>query len=244
MNIIDDYKPYHCPCGCGLIQDKPGNISGNGIRYTAEYVLALIKDNMSLEPVLTCEELDRVGNDMAEYTEYNTATQQWYLPRHRDKYLRVTKLGEPTSIDDYVAAVFIDDWCETGFSGELLRNGPRQNCIFSPFTEPKYFLGRFPQLFCIANWVNGTKPSPMQELFWMLSVFQGALHKGQDEKVLSFFLIEIGKGRRWVFKPLVFFWKKQLKKHYGEGGLGEVLKRYYNNPNHPSVKWLWGVGVK
>lgn len=241
MSILDDYAPYKCPCGCGLIQDKPGNISGNGIRYTAEYALGILND-VALEPILSFDEYDLIGNALSKCEVFSIGDANWFLTRHNGG--KKIDRSNPTTIDDYVAAVFIDKWCDTGFSGRLLKYGTRQNYTFSPEFDPKYFLGRFPQLFCIANWVNGTKPSPMQEFFWMIAVLQGALHKGQDEKVLSFFLIEIGKRRRSVFKPLIWFWRKQLKKHYGEGGLGEVLKRYYNNPNHPSGKWLWGVGVK
>lgn len=224
MSILDDYKPFIDRYG--LVQDKPGNTSGNGVRYSSEalYVFNMPGNGDDVIAVIRGA-IDRCVNE----------TPLWYLKRHPE--------GQPTGIDDYAGAVFADSMFNHGFSAALLDEGAKQNYIYAPDLDPKFFLGRFPQLFCIANWVAKRKPSKFQELFWMISVFQGAIHKGQDEKVLSWMLVEIGQGRRWIFKPLIWFWRRQLKKHYGPNGIGQVLSDYYGNPDHPNARYLRGVGV-
>lgn len=233
MTILDDYKPYIDKYG--LVQDKPGNTSGNGIRYTAEAMYAvLISRNWESQSGVFVHD---AFQSILYCSSFGLRTEtRFYLKRHPD--------GEPTTIDDYTAAIFAS-WAigETvGLTRHFLAAGPKQNYIYAPDFDPKFFLGRFPQLFCIANWVAKRKPSKFQELFWMISVFQGAIHKGQDEKVLSWMLVEIGRGRRWIFKPLIWFWRKKLKKHYPYG-IGQVLSDYYGNPDHPNAKYLKGVGV-
>lgn len=229
MTILEDYKPYIDKYG--LVQDKPGNTSGNGIRYSSEALYAFYKHRV---PYF---EIDKLENAIiaCESTE-EIWLERWFLKRHPS--------GEPTTVDDYTAALFADHLSGLGTSHTFLSVRSEQGYMYAPDdSDFRFFLGRFPQLFCIANWVAGRKPSKFQELFWMISVFQGAIHKGQDEKVLSWMLVEIGQGRRWIFKPLIWFWRKQLKRHYGPNGIGQVLSDYYGNPDHPNAKYLRGVGV-
>lgn len=234
MSILEDYKPFIDKYG--LVQPKPGYTSGNGIRYSAEAMYALLTSK-SCGTVLA----SLVGQlDAAIYncTSFSAPTEKvFFIRRHPG--------GEPTTVDDYTAAVFAEFLQQAALlSRWFLDYGPKQNYIYAPDdTDFRFFLGRFLQLYCIANWVAGRKPSLAQEFAWFWSVLSAAFSEGQDEKVLSWMLVEIGKGRRLIFKPLIWFWKKQLKKHYGEGGIGEVLSRYYGNPNHPNAVYLRGVGI-
>lgn len=237
MTILEDYKPYIDKYG--LVQDKPGNTSGNGIRYTAEAMYALLThEDWNEEIAATISRLCFAIRDCKNSLLFeNLGTGRFYLKRHPD--------GEPTTVDDYTAAIFFDFLIgDDVISKCFLDAGPKQNYMYAPDEgDFRFFMGRFLQLYCIANWVAGRKPSLAQEFAWFSSVLMGAFQDGQDEKVLSWMLVEIGKGRRWIFKPLIWFWRKQLRKHYGPNGIGQVLSDYYGNPDHPNAKYLRGVGV-
>lgn len=211
----------------GLIQPWPGQTSGNGLRYTAEYEWA--RYFLGLQPTTKSHWAYAACVD-AEGLVYRTPKRKFGQQSH----------------DDLIG---LFAWAA------LLHNKPpfvirvreRLAKKFGFFrTDPdapwqKTFLGRFQQLFAHADYALGKKPGLIPRLFWCVSVLYGAKEKQQDPKVLSWLMVStyLKGGQAFLVEDIIvnYFIKKFIE-HYPDG-VGEVLNKYFGGgrngkPLHPA----------
>jgi hypothetical protein len=106
------------------------------------------------------------------------------------------------------------------------------------------FLARFLPLMAAAYWASGRNPGPFLTLAAAYSVHRSTKNKGTDDWVLSWFLLEIAKPHSTLMRHMAKRYSKALKKRY-QGGLGDVIARYYQSPSaiyghHPAALFLKG----
>ena len=240
----------------GLIQPKEG-MSGNGIRYTAEYLYAL-----HLHGYLT-------KDDRARYRGiYGRCLRVPGLLMRNPK----NEYGQQ-SIDDTAALISIAPIIEMNFAGQWLTYGREKGAtridpgsksprwllrltvsllgIPTPFTfnniTPGHFnlsafLGRFQQLICHAQFAVGERPPMWRKIVWCIAVLMSALKSGKkdpDAKVMAWYLVRTAKGHSRMCDVVAEIWKWRLQSEF-PGGIGEVLGVYFGHNNHPSEAALWG----
>ncbi len=216
----------------GLIQPviNPGqDASGNGLLYTAEYVLALHKLKL-----LTVEDCHKFLT-----TVYKCMLEPGLLkrsPTHTDQQ----------GLDDYVgvmAALYVtrrwaaadsihkygkDHWWVYNNSqpGTIRHKDGRINWSAMFF--------RMPQVIAHFKWATNRTPNLFERLYWFgtIIVASRAEKKNQDAWVLSYLLIQVMDRRSLLCTLAAEIWEMQFRKHY-PGGLGEVLGSYFNNTEHP-----------
>ena len=110
------------------------------------------------------------------------------------------------------------------------------------FTDSAY-MERYPNINVLAKAISGATPPPGEWKTVHAWILDSAQSREQDGKVLGWFQVMIsakydptpeGRAAREL-------WAAMLHKHYGGGGIGEVLGRYFDSgASHPSHKYLKG----
>ena len=233
--MLSDYAKYRGPFGLQH-PSSDGSVSHNGIRFTAQYLVVLL-----LNGCFSYGEKVRLRGIVGSC-------------------LRKTKRGmilmrDPTdpfqdSIDNYIGLAFLASYLEPSWASELLRHG-RWNLGFydnsrtndTPWWRlppPNAWLWRFPALIGTLRAGAGMDPGFFGSLWAAMSVWLASRTKDQDSKVLSWLIIQTFGGRsKMVSRAAVSFGKAMMKQY--PNGIGQVLSAYYNNPNHPDVKYLHSV---
>lgn len=252
MDIIEDYKRYTDKFG--LVQPRRDSTSGNGARYTAEYILALdlesrldaekerltkVYNSLMAEPGLLMRTPDNGFGYQSIDDTIGALTASYFLrTNYAQDYLDYGKEKPATSIDltdtDKEATNKVVWWLLSRGKGSV---SSVYNNVHPERFHVSSWLGRFPQLLAHANFAARKTPTIWQQTVWIVSVLMSSFSKGQDAKVLAWHLIQVAKDQSFVCALVGKFWGWMLKKHYPQG-IGEVLERYFNNPDHPAAKWL------
>ena len=221
--ILDDYTPYTDEYG--LIQNNAiGLLTGNGIRYTAEFVLAL-HIHHALEPI--------------EKTRIALVLDACFrLPGLLNRVPNANTWQEGP--DDYVAMATAGVFLNTNFAGLILNYGRNNGFVFNNINPGKFtfssWLGRQRGLVTHWEFCAGESPGVIGQLFWGGGILLTLISPSQDGFVLSWFQLIVAKDKNWMTKLIYRLWKWRLLKKY-PNGIGGVLREYYG-AMHPSSKWL------
>lgn len=227
--VIEAFRPYKD--GFGLVQ--PNELgSGNGIRYTCEYLMALHINN-----AMTPEENERIGRDLSFCESQN---QPGLLNRSPVNF-------NQEGPDDYVARLgissLLDNTHARSYPHRFLIHWDNNKGIFQndgKTDNPSAWFFRMPHLRAHAMFCGGGSPDLFQMFWWSLTIVQSMFSKKHDSKILSWYLVRAAKDKSRIAKLLAIIWSHFLKKQYPDGGIGQVLREYFLS-NHPSAVYLWGV---
>lgn len=229
MNIVEDFAQVRDRFG--MISPYPtGAVSGNGIRYTTEYIYVLKRYNhdrteirRALTAVMTCE----IAPGLFARTPDNLSQQ---------------------GPDDYVALGHLSAMVAPRIAREILAHG-RKWTNFKWFVFPFYYdnskqgsswSGLFTlqqQLVAHLQWAAGETPPLWRRVWWALSVLASSFSRTQDSKMLSWHLCKVAQNKGWIEKYVTRFFRKQFKKHYPRGA-GQVMAEYLGQRQHPLAVYL------
>lgn len=234
----------------GLITPNPDKqVSGNGIRYTSEWIYALLS-----EGVISYSDAHKMATDMfvkcmntLDPKDKKTDPVYGNIKRHPDHF-------EQEGPDDYIALISI--LYATGSNmatSMILRHGQLTGFWYNterPFKKTKYsgkinwsaWMGRFPQLICHMYFSCYIVPNIFLRISWGLSILYTALFgkRHADTWVLSWHLVKtisrIGNVYPQYPYPVLTliakFWQKRMRKIWGEEGVRLALREYFGN-GHP-----------
>lgn len=255
MRIIEDYEPYRD--SWGLIQDHPGNVSGNAIRYTAEYVIALHRHNLL---------------DLQQETLVKTFKSIEKVP---GLIMRTpTNFGGHESIDDNIAYITAGYFLKTNFAKDWLKYGRSVGVVgiddtemdqdkvsksklvysllslfgnipvgwtFNNISPDKFHVsswyGRFQQLIAHAQFAAGETVPLWRQLLWAASLISKAYSDREDAKVLGWHMVQVAKGKTYICDKAIEFFNEKIKEEYPQG-IGQIIAEEFSNPEHPSAVWL------
>lgn len=234
MNL-DAWAPY--TDSFGLVHDKPGNVSGNCVRYTAEFTIGMATRGISADLKTRLDAAFSVCQ-----------LKPGLFIRHPSKAL------EQEQVDDYYGALAADQFITGGrVAKNFLWYGRHpENDLGIDFTynnvnpkrfEPWAFHGRQQPLIALAQYVANETVPMWRRLFVWLSVLYSGFRRDQDGKILSWFVIkgyEYTEQHDPIMELCIWIWRKCLGKHYS-GGIGHVLRSYYGN--HPNADLLEDEGL-
>ena len=211
----------------GLVQPEPdGRTSHNGVRFTCEAIVGLLR-----HPLVSKEVIDDL-HDSVTSCQQGGVLLRW--PRATES---------PDSIDNYIARMHIScvGYCVPSFPRRFLEHG-RANKWFFYGPGIKSFLGRFPHLIMLAKNAVGEDIPLWMKVYATAVVWIAANKDGQDEKVLSWHLVDSIRGEGIVPEFVIRRWERAFLKRY-PGGIGQVLAEYFDpeHDKHPLSKLLWGV---
>ena len=227
--ILEDFRPFKDVWG--LIQPAVGGSSGNGLRYTSEYLFSLLEHGS-----ITLEEEEAITRaiDSCEYGEQIGVL--FRTPENKDQ----------NAPDDYVAIIaisaFLKDNRASMYPRRFIIHWDMYDGVFQNnggIDNPSAWFWRMPHLLVHAKFAAGFYIDLWSMLPWVWAVLQSAFSKKQDNKILGWYLLRAAKGKSKIADKLFSFWSWMLKRHY-EGGIGHVLREYFGF-EHPSAKYLLGV---
>lgn len=244
MGIREDFKEYIDKDG--LVQNNPHppdhNGSGNGLRYTSEYICVLSKHE-ELNPKDIANFISTI--DKCEVTNepglYNRS------PTHQDQQ----------GPDDLVAlaSAFSENDIMNGYACALLLYGKEWQPI--PYNYNNVMPGtlkhrdgrwnvsamliRQPQLIAHFHYAAKQKPPLLAKIAWVTTIAFNGFSKPEDQDgwVLSWHLINAYKNsshRTWWQDKLVTNWYTKFKKQWPLG-MREVLTYYFGYKGHPLAEY-------
>jgi hypothetical protein len=242
----------------GLMQPGPSVSSGNGLLFTAEYIMALMFNNeldeeerqrlikvynsCELEPGLLMRSpigapfnQDQEGPD--DYV--GAAAASYFL---RDSLAeRILKYGNEKGAYKYADEYEEPDrreesrlfWGLKSLGGTLRIDYVYNNIHPEYFTLSSY-LGRQISLLCHLKFAAGEIPTETEKWFWCRAVEDGADAKKEDHDswILSWLLVRTMDERDPNCNEVATYWKEKLQQTW-PGGIGEVLCAYFQNQDHP-----------
>jgi hypothetical protein len=265
MGIKDDFKVYTDQYG--LVQPSPGETSGNGLLYTAEYILAL-----AAHGALDDAEKQRL---MAVYRACQV------LPGlMRRSPAGAPFCGDQEGPDDYVGVGAAANLIGTSLAQDVVKYGQSQGADrWSSITEdegnqtwskvlywtlrvlslgspvrwvwnnndPRGFseaswLGRQQNLVCHLQVAAGENPPLWRKFWWCLTILSSMFSDptDQDSWILSWLCVRTMGDRFWLCKWVGKLWTWKFKKAWPHGA-GQLLGSYFNNEQHPLAVWLQDI---
>ena len=258
LNVTDNFGLIQPP---EWHQNNRVKVSGNGARYTAEYLFALLHHN----------KLDNI-----EIQRLRKVFSSLNHPKHRGLLMRTPSnaFGQE-SIDNTVSALtasyilgssFARDWLNYGktelsthFDTSVKRRkesrwlfrlvslfGLRKIKYVYNNINPGYFnnsayLGRFGQLIAHAKFCDGATPNLLLQFWWSLSILHSMWKNRKDHHAdtyfLSYHLIHVAKNKTFITRLISRIWLKWFKGRRPYG-LGQVLEENYGWKSHPSAHYL------
>lgn len=228
----------------------PSHPSGNSLLFTAEKYIALALERGNGDPVGSLEDAYAFSRVLAR-TELRPGV-----------YAR-TPEGEPFHADqeghdDYIGIAAASRILGTDHAREILEHGlqdffwtvPWPKLYFYYPNQPgpldwRAWFGRYPATVAHFYYAAGVKPGFWHRLAWAYTVATAGMGDpgAQDPWILSWLMIRTMEGQEdWLTERAVFLWRSRFKKAW-PGGIGQVLARYFNNPEHPLAETLRGEGI-
>ena len=209
-----------------------GGTSGNGTLYTAEYIIALI-DN--------CKEIPPEEHDRLVKLYQSCEKQPGLMSRNPES-------PDQEAIDDYIGCGTASYYLQDGLAQRILDYG-RKNKVFGiiPYHynnvnpgvwNPKAFIGRQQQIIAHLRFAAGEIPNLFQKIWWCVALILSAHapKENQDAYSLAWQLIRVGENKSLLCDLVIKYWrKKQASKGIN---IASILGSYFNNFDHPLVKWL------
>jgi len=256
--ILTDYDQYTNEWY--LVHPPESTVSGNGLRYTGEKIIALVRHNAlneeerqqlitaysscELEPGLVMRTPDNAfgleGPDdtVAALTAgfyLKNGFPQRFLHRGRTKLAnRVTQVGlnPKKALHSKLLFYVLKTLC---FGKGVTYN---YNNLSPGGFNVSSWMGRQTQLIAHARFATGGEdpPSGFQKLYWCISLLWStrADKLNWDAWVLSLHMVKVAKGQSWICDLARKYWIKKFKEKCPRGAAEVVW------PNHASGRWLEG----
>jgi len=229
--MLLDYSLYRDVHGLQQpdLQHDQNRTSDNGIRFTAQYVMAMVNKGR----ILFGEKSRLKGVVRRCLVEPGLLKRS---PQH---------INNQDSIDNYVGLGLLAYYLDPGYAKDVLAYGRWRLRVYNNagkrgWMDASSWLFRFPQLFAHMKYACGKTPGPIEYLAWLISIWMARNTRDQDSRVLSWMLAVVGARKTrlgdWVIQKFMDGFQAQYP-----GGIGEVLENYYNNPAHPDAKYLLKV---
>lgn len=224
----------------GLISPD-GKPSGNGLVYTAAYLLTL-RDHWLLGLNEVFEGINALTSCFVTWG---------LLKRHPDH-------TDQEGPDDYIAVGLISHLCGSEYAKSILSYGrsnpmrwfgidfyyvynnewPGSFLHKDQRTNWSAWMGRFPALICHLQWASGERPCLFRRLYWCAMLLISARKKrgNQDAWIQSYMMCEVAKNRWWLSDKVIKYWECKFKLTFSDG-IGQVWAEYFGNPNHPLAKY-------
>lgn len=226
VEFIKDFNPFIDKYGLVTPDGKP---CGNGIRYTAECVVAAF-DNKVLDSTMKMGIFDCITDCQLSPGLFKRH------PEHTDQ----------EGPDDYIGLGTISHFLGyKNIARSILKYG-RTHKYFGVLkyvynnVDPNKFsmsawLGRMPQLICHLQFAAGEDPSLFKKIWWCGSVLNSLRvpSTDQDAFALTWHLVRVAEGKSKLCDFIINIWRKRQKHN-----ISEILSDYFNNQFHPLVKWL------
>ena len=209
----------------GLISGN-GDTSGNGLRYTSEYLLGLALRGL------------RDSSDDYNYfpTIDSCQLEHGLFSRSPDK------LTDQQGPDDYIAIISMSVWLRQKYHIWIYQYALKNNWIFlnaraNEKTLKSAWFGRMQQFVAHLKYANNVIPDMKQRLIWAYCVAIAPKKDDQDSWCLAWHLKRVGgdKGKIERCATKIFEWR--LKLAYPKG-IGQVIGAYFGNAKHPTAVLL------
>lgn len=228
--------------GDGLITPRPclaleHNVSGNGLLYTAEYLIWMIYAK-EYQPVIDRAYWFSVAGECL--VEPGLLKRS---PTHPDQQ----------GPDDYIGAAAASYFIDQGLLAKTIleygRTHPARwkglpvHYVYNNVKPGEFsssaWLGRQPALIAHLQFCAGETPALWRQLAWAAAILM-AKPESQDDWVLSSLLVMVAGDRTWVTRQASRRWKENFKQAW-PGGLKQVLTAYFNlQEAHPLATWAPG----
>lgn len=225
MNLKEDIKPYLDQWG--FVQPALGANSFNGVLYTAEYILALYKQN-----ILTMNDISNCINTI------NKVIIEPGLIKRTPSY------NEQEGPDDYIGFLCVAKLFSSNYAKDFLKYGLKHWGSYNNEQPGKWttrsFLWRQPQLIAHALYACGERPIAPLRFIWAITILLAGWRiptNDLDARILSYLLIQNWDGKGWFCKWVVRVWNKRLLKDY-PNGMKDVMMNYFQ-PGHPLGEITW-----
>jgi len=247
MNIKDDFAPWIYE---GLCQPYDG-VSGNGLLYTAEMILALEHNN----------ELTDIDKSTIRAAYYSHMIVDGLMKRTWGN-----NFGQEGP-DDYAGCALASSRIDSGILAALIvqygNKGVTRCDPNIPFKEKILFwilkingfgtiknvfnnenpdlftvrswLGRMPHLICAMKLVAEMHTSLLSKIYFGLTLTYCPDWTDCDRVILPWIKIKAIEGRSWICDQFIKIWRWRVKKHYKSPG--ELFRKYFDR-EHPISKWL------
>jgi hypothetical protein len=253
MSIIDDYLLYMDDIG--LVHDKIGQISQNGIRFTAEYLFALKRAGqldtynklVIFNAYLDCEPTKGLLNRYPGNTDQEGPDDQYAAlavskELHSDFAKDFLAYGRQAPVLGYDAMYDRQRWFSVPLMAlcRLLGYKYVYNNHSPGYFNESAWMGRQPALIAHAMVCAGEPLNVFWRLAWCAGILLSANNaSSQDGKVLAWFMVKASQGSRsWLMQKAVNLWIRKLKEQWPHG-IGQVLQAYFVDKNQPSISHLW-----
>ncbi len=262
MSIKDDFKPYIDEFG--LVQPKKGEMSGNGLLYTAHYAI-ILSDHGELDDI-EVERLKKVYDSCQKepglMMRSPVGGAQWKDQEGPDDYFGVAAAAYflESDIADSVLR-YGNDMPALEYSDEFENEEKRKmsriywkvlsflGCTKYVYNndKPRYFtqsafMGRMPNLLANLEWGAGESPSFFRKLWWCVALIVGSFAPADhsDSWIVSWLSVRTMDRRSWMCSLVASYWTRKMLRTY-PNGMADVFARYFG-PDHPIAKWV-GKGV-
>ena len=186
-----------------------GSITGNGLRYTSEYLIGLEKNRIY---------------DLSDAYQFFPVIDSCMLKT--GLFSRTpSKQSAQQGPDDYIALIHLGVALKQKYAIWIYEYGAKNNFIYlndsaNVKTLKSAFLGRFPQFLAHLKFAVGKEPTLLERLVWCYNVAFSAKGNDQDSWVLSWHLKEVyklGKFKHWLEDLAVKHFEKRLLKSFSKG---------------------------
>ena len=230
MSLKTEIQPYID--SEGLVSPGIPTGSNNGVMYTSEYIVMLIRNGEATE---------------ADIDAYLTKMESCFvLPGLLGRHLGGT--GDQEGPDDYLGLAAALHEINNDRSKAIARSvvtyaiehiGDMNNPDPGHFAWGA-FLGRQPQLGAVFLWASGLPVGPLVRFYCAMSILlscKGLPANSTDPRRLSWLLIQVAASKSWICKLASIVWYRRLYGVYPTGMKG-VAQIYYQSGHPFSKYWI------
>lgn len=225
--IFIDYNQYRDKFGL----QQPSNdysTSENGIRFTAQYLIAIIRRKLFLP---------------MEKVRLRIVIESCF--RKPGLLMRSPENPRRDAIDNHVALGVLAKFLNPQWAVDVIEYGRKHRGFYDSITPNKprisAFLWRHPQLFMHLKLAARPKKKffiwPWEYLVWCVCLVGASKTRDQDSRSLTVMLCLVACGYSRFTDFLIRRFVRGFRKSYARGW-GQLLGEYYQNPNHPDVTYL------
>jgi hypothetical protein len=217
----------------GLVEPGPATPSTNGVCYTSEYIIALMRNG-------TCSPTDVKDYTLAMMRCMHTLG---LLQRTPDN------TGGQEGPDDYYALFAaideIDNPNARGLARAVIKYTIHHLGSLDNINPGKFqwgaFLGRQPQLDACALWAAGYFVGPVLRTIMCLSILANSFRPAGTNDTTSWRLqwlqVQVARRNSFICRLASILWYKALHKAWGPTGMRAVNSVYFQ-PEHPLAKYV------
>lgn len=248
MSIKEDLAPFIVE---DLMQADPNSLSGNGLLYTAEEILAY-KYNRVI--------------DYGTYSRWCKAYHDHQVEPGLIKRTIENKFGIEGP-DDFFGCALFSSFCDITYAQKILAYGDKGVSKCSPdisiyqkilyyalkingFGKIRYvynninpgfftvqsWLGRMGHLITTLKFAAGYKPSFFEKIYWSICLLFPIDMNDYDKLIVPWIQTETVKGKSKICDFAIKIWIKRVSKYYKTPG--ELLEKYFAYKPHPVAKYL------